>query len=107
MSRTITKRKVNLVGVVGPQTLRDTELVSLFTDNESEFPIVKDRKGSRLVGLIGHRVEIEGDLIYRWPEREMQLKVNRFQLSEMEDFDPMERTLEPSLPAWDLMPIYA
>lgn len=107
MGRTITKKKVNLVGVVGPQTLADTELVSLFTDNESEFPIVKDRKGTKLAGLIGQRVEIEGDLIYRWPEREMQLKVNRYQLTEMEELETMERTLEPSLPVWDLMPTYA
>lgn len=107
MGRTLTKRKVKLVGVVGPQTLSDTAQVSLFTDNENEYPIVMDRKGLKMIGLIGQRVEIDGNLIYRWTDREMELKVNHFQLSEMEEFEPMVRTLEPSLPIWELMPAYA
>jgi len=107
MGRTLTKNKVKLVGVVGPQTLSGSAQVSLFTDCENEYPIVMDRKGSKLIGLIGQRIEADGELIYRWAEREMKLKVNHFQLREIEEFEPMERTLEPSLPVWDLMPAYA
>lgn len=107
MGRTFTKRRVKLVGVIGPQTNYDTECVSLFTDNENEYPIVRDRKASKLAKLIGQRVEVEGELIYRWKTKEMELRVNHFHLSDVEEFEPMVRTLEPALPIWELMPAYA
>lgn len=97
MAHVLTKKKVKLVGVVGPQTLSQTEVVSLFSDNEKEYPIVMDKKGTRLINLIGQRVEVEGELIYRWKEKSLELKVNDFQVQDLEEIEPMIRTKEVAI----------
>ncbi|HEX4926242.1 MAG TPA: hypothetical protein VFV50_19265 [Bdellovibrionales bacterium] len=100
-------RSVKLAGVIGPQDTWTPEKISLFTDNENEFPIVADAKGKRLVNLIGQRVEIEGELFYSWRNKDFALKVKRFALRDFDEPDYFVRMTEPALPYWELTPGYA
>jgi hypothetical protein len=105
-NKPINKSKT-LTGVIGPQSMAEFDRVSLFTDNENEYPILPDHKGQRLAKLIGQRVKIDGHLEWDYENKDMVLRVDHFEFADLEEFDPVLSSMEPALSSWELLPAYA